>query len=212
MIELSGPQVEALGALSNGKVLCGGVGSGKSRVALAYYVQSCGGGFDIRSDRLTDSFREMREPRDLVILTTAKKRDSLEWEAEALPFNVTNQVSVAVDSWNNIKKYADRSGGFFIFDEQRVVGKGAWVDSFYEIASRNRWILLSATPGDTWMDYVPLFVANGFFKNRTEFYDDHVRFKRNVTYPVVDRYFGEGKLERLRRRILVEIRDRKSVV
>ena len=73
-------------------------------------------------------------PKDLYIITTAKKRDTLEWEGELSPFLLSTnpdvnlyQNKVVIDSWNNISKYKDITDAFFIFDEQRVVGSGTWV-------------------------------------------------------------------------------------
>jgi hypothetical protein len=186
--------------------LCGGVGSGKSRTALAYYFKECGGGW---SKQL---YLPMKEPKDLYIITTARKRDTLEWEGEMVPFLLTTsddpdisyyKNKVVVDSWNNIKKYKDVHGAFFIFDEQRVVGSGSWVKAFLNIARKNKWILLSATPGDTWQDYIPVFVANGFYKNKTEFCREHVIYSRFTKYPKIDRYINTGKLIRYRNQLLV---------
>ena len=204
-IELRDYQVKAIEQMRNGCILCGGVGSGKSRTSLAYYFRQCGGDWQ-------GSYTPMTEPRDLYIITTARKRDTFEWEDEMVPFLITknNEVSyynhkVVVDSWNNIKKYSNVYGAFFIFDEQRVVGSGAWVKAFLKIARRNKWILLSATPGDTWMDYIPVFLANGFYRNKTEFIDEHVVYSRFSKYPKVDRYINTGRLIRLRNSILVDM-------
>lgn len=204
-IPLYNYQLEAIDKMKNGCILCGGVGSGKSRTSLAYYYKEQGGGLD--NDEL------MKDPRDLYIITTARKRDDLEWEGELLPFllstkpelNTLYNNKVVIDSWNNIKKYANVYGAFFIFDEQRVVGSGAWVKAFLKIAKRNKWILLSATPGDTWTDYIPVFVANGFYPNKTEFTREHVVYSRFTKYPKIDRYIGTGKLIRLRNDILVDM-------
>lgn len=192
--------------MRNGCILCGGVGSGKSRTSLAYYYKEQGGILG------TKDYVRMKNPRDLYIITTARKRDTLEWEGEFLPFMITTNQEVSiydhnvvVDSWNNIQKYKDVYGAFFIFDEQRVVGRGAWVKAFLNIARKNRWILLSATPGDTWQDYVPVFIANGFFKNKTEFEREHVVWNPRVKFPKVDRYLGTGKLTRLRDSILIDM-------
>ena len=183
MINLRDYQIEAIEKLHNGSILCGSVGSGKSRTALAYYfTKVCLGDPGINKDNV---FKKPKEPKDLYIITTAKKRESKEWEDECVPFclNKDNKLSVCgirvvIDSWNNIKKYKDVCGAFFIFDEQRVVGRGAWVKAFLNITRKNKWILLSATPGDQWSDYIPVFVANGFFKNRSEFLREHVVFSR----------------------------------
>ena len=153
----------------------------------------------------------MQNPRDLYIITTARKRDTKEWEGELVPFLLTTNPDVAyyknkvvVDSWNNVGKYKDVYGAFFIFDEQRVVGSGAWVKAFLNIARKNKWILLSATPGDTWSDYIPVFVANGFYKNKTEFTREHIVYRWiNKTYPKIDHYVNIGKLIRHRNDILV---------
>ena len=204
-ISLYDYQLDAVGRMKNGCILCGGVGSGKSRTSLAYYYQEQGGKLG------TKAYVDMQDPRDLYIITTARKRDTKEWEGELVPFLLTANPDVAyyknkvvVDSWNNIGKYKDVYGAFFIFDEQRVVGSGAWVKAFLNIARKNKWILLSATPGDTWSDYIPVFVANGFYKNKTEFTREHIVYRWiNKTYPKIDHYVNTGKLIRHRNDILV---------
>lgn len=196
-VQLDDNQLMALEQLKSGSILCGGVGSGKSRTALAYFtVKECKGGLN---------GEQMKEPKNLYIITTAKKRDSKEWEDEFPPFPF-DKIDITVDSWNNIGKYADAKDSFFIFDEQRLVGSGAWVKAFLKIAKSNRWILLSATPGDTWMDYIPVFIANGFYKNRTEFIRRHVVYSRFAKFPKVDRYVETGRLLRLRKTILVNMK------
>ena len=190
-IDLYEHQKQAVRQLQTGSILCGGVGTGKSRTALAYYFfKECGA---------TDWGR-MKTPKDLYIITTARKRDTGEWLDECSGFAID---PTAVDSWNNIGKYTDRKGSFFIFDEQRVIGSGAWVKAFLKIAQNNHWILLSATPGDSWMDYVPVFIANGFYKNRSEFIREHVIFSRFSKYPKVDRYVNTKRLEKERDSIMV---------
>ena len=199
-------QLKAIKKMKNGCILCGGVGSGKSRTALAYYFQENGGKFE-------EALIPMKNPpQDLYIITTARKRDTLEWDSELATFLMSTDPEksfyhhkVVIDSWNNIQKYQKMQGAFFIFDEQRVVGHGAWVRSFLKIAKVNNWILLSATPGDTWMDYVPVFIANGFYRNRTEFITNHVVYSRFSKFPKVSRYLGTGRLIRLRNSILVNM-------
>ena len=211
MIKLYDYQIDAVKRMKNGCILCGGVGSGKSMTSLAYYFKQQGGQFE--------PYRKMQHPRDLIIITTARKRDDLEWNAELANFGLSTHPEangysnkVAVDSWNNVKKYKDVVGAFFIFDEQRVVGSGAWVKAFLNIARKNDWILLSATPGDTWGDYIPVFVANGFYKNKTEFIRRHVVFSRFSKYPKVDRYLETGRLIRLRNSILVDMDFKRQTV
>src|SRR5574344_1953615 len=130
-ISLYDYQLDAVNRMKNGCILCGGVGSGKSRTSLAYYYQEQGGRLG------TDRYVDMQNPRDLYIITTARKRDTKEWEGELVPFLLTPNKEdnlyhnkVVIDSWNNIHKYAEVSGAFFIFDEQRVVGSGTWVKAF----------------------------------------------------------------------------------
>ena len=208
-------QEDAIKRMHNGCVLCGGVGSGKSRTAIAYYYIANGGEFNTKEYIPMD---DVNLP-DLVIITTARKRDTCEWELELVPFLLSTNPDVnlyrnkvVIDSWNNIKKYSDKKHCFFIFDEQRVVGSGVWVDSFLKIAKNNEWILLSATPGDTWSDYIPVFIANGFYKNRTQFYNEHAIFARFAKYPRIERYWNVGKLIRLREKILVDMDfERKTI-
>ena len=203
-------QIKALEEMKNGCILNGDVGTGKSITAIAYYLfKACRG--DIRRNGFGD-FKAMEKPMDLYIITTAKKRDNLDWEEECAPFGLSTKfelshsgAQVFVDSWNNIEKYAGVENAFFIFDEQRLVGSGSWVRAFLAIAKRNEWILLSATPGDVWMDYCPVFVANGFYKNKTEFTDTHVVYKRFAKFPQIDRYINTGILERHRRNITVNM-------
>lgn len=203
--------MDAVNRMKNGCILNGGVGSGKSLTALAYFFKEQGGGLNPIS--------KMKNPKDLYIITTARKRDTLEWEKELANFGMSPNPdsngyknTIVIDSWNNIKKYKEVHGAFFIFDEQRVVGSGAWVKAFLRIARRNKWILLSATPGDTWGDYIPVFVANGFYKNKTEFTREHVVYSRFTKYPKIDRYLGTGKLIRLRNSILVDMNFKRQTV
>ena len=212
-IELRDYQLDAISKMRNGCILCGGVGSGKSRTALAYYFVENGGEIN------PEKYIPMKNPKDLYIITTARKRDTLEWEGEFGIFLLSTDDElnlydnkVVVDSWNNIKKYTDVTNAFFIFDEQRVVGSGAWVKAFLKICKSNQWILLSATPGDTWSDYIPVFVANGFYKNRSEFIREHVVYSRFAKYPKIDRYLNTGRLIRLRSRILVNMDFKRETI
>lgn len=204
-IKLYDYQIDAIRRMRNGCILNGGVGSGKSRTSLAYYFIQQGGNLD--------PYKPMKTPKDLYIITTARKRDTLEWEYELAPFLLSTKPeknafygnSVVVDSWNNITKYRDVKNSMFIFDEQRLVGSGTWVKTFYKIARNNEWILLSATPGDTWSDFIPVFVANGFYKNKTEFLREHVVYSRYTKYPKIDKYLNTTRLIRLRDRILIDM-------
>lgn len=213
-ISLYDYQLDAVGRMKNGCILCGGVGSGKSRTALAYYYEKNGGQLNT-----TKYVRMRQKPKDLYIITTARKRDTLEWEGELSPFLLSTNPEasaypnkVVVDSWNNIAKYKGVANAFFIFDEQRVVGYGAWTKAFLKIAKSNDWILLSATPGDTWQDYIPVFIANGFYRNKTEFVDNHIVYDWRAKFPKIDRYVNTGRLVRLRNNILITMDfERKTV-
>ena len=208
-IKLYDYQLDAIDRMHNGCILVGGVGSGKSLTSLGYYYKEQGG--DLNSLG-TKKHVPMKNPKDLYIITTARKRDEKEWDGELVPFLLTTNPEAAyyknkvvIDSWNNIGKYRDVKDAFFIFDEQRVVGYGAWSKSFIKIAKSNDWILLSATPGDSWSDYIPVFIANGFYRNKTEFEAEHIVWARCSKYPKIDRYTNVGRLIRLRDRILVEM-------
>ena len=212
-ISLFDYQLDAVNRMRNGCILCGGVGSGKSRTSLAYYYKEQGGVLG------TKNYVRMKNPKDLYIITTARKRDTLEWEGELSYFLLSTNPKVngyknrvIVDSWNNIQKYKNVTDSFFIFDEQRVVGSGVWVKSFLKIAKSNDWILLSATPGDTWQDYIPVFIANGFYRNRTEFCNEHIIYSRFSKFPKIDRYINTGRLIRLRDRILVDMDFKRETI
>ena len=215
-INLFNYQLSAIEKMRNGCILNGGVGSGKSLTSLGYYYLQQGG--DISSLKGGD-FVKMKNPQNLYIITTARKRDTLEWEGELAPFLLSTHKevnghnnTVIVDSWNNIKKYIDVKDAFFIFDEQRVVGSGSWVKSFLKITKQNDWILLSATPGDTWSDYIPVFIANGFYRNKTEFIREHIIYNPRVKFPKVDQYLNTGRLIRLRNRILIDMDFKRDTI
>lgn len=196
-------QRKAVKKLESGSVLVGGTGSGKSRTALVYFFsKECGG-------KIVDRFEEVKKHIPLYIITTAAKRDKKEWEEELREFPISD---FHIDSWNNIKKYVDVEDAFFIFDEQRVVGSGAWSKSFIKITKKNHWILLSATPGDTWVDYIPVFVANGYYKNRTAFLRRHVVFSRYTKYPKIEKYVEEDYLKKIKSEVLVNMDiERKTI-
>lgn len=196
-VSLYSHQEEALGKMHDGCVLMGGVGTGKTITALAYYWLH-------------------HRDKELYIFTTARKRDELDWQNDAMKFGIGAEAifdekgdkwcgSITVDSWNNIPKYSGIRNAFVIADEQRLVGSGKWSKMFVKIAKANPWIMLSATPGDTWLDYITLFLANGFYKNRTQFKREHVVYNSYAKFPKVDRYIGEKKLESLRRSIVVDM-------
>ena len=204
-------QVDAIGRMRNGCILNGNVGSGKSRTALGYYYVKQGGKIN------SETYVKMVNPQDLYIITTARKRDTKEWDDEMGPFRISTDPSknsysntVVVDSWNNISKYTQIKNAFFIFDEQRVGGHGKWTKSFLKIAANNNWILLSATPGDTWSDYLSIFIANGFFRNKTQFNREHVVFSPWVNYPKISRYINEGPLIKMRKTILINMEDNRT--
>lgn len=194
LVKLYPEQQKAIDALGNGNILKGEVGSGKTITSLGYYMQK-------------------EAPKDVYVITTAKKRDSKDWEDDAAKYRIGHYPmgdqtgALVVDSWNNLGRYEKVDGAFFIFDEQRLVGSGAWVKAFLKITKNNTWLLLSATPGDTWLDYIPVFIANGFVKNRSEFLEKYVVFDRFSKYPKVKKYILEPKLERLRASITVEMQD-----
>ena len=190
MVKLYDHQLKAIEKLQSGSILCGGVGTGKSLTSLGFYKKEYGN-------------------KDLYIITTAKKRDSLEWVQEC---NLMKIFNVVIDSWNNIKKYSKVTNSFFIFDEQRLVGSGTWVKSFLKMSKRNKWILLSATPGDTWSDYIPVFVANGFYKNKTEFLRRHAVYNRFCKYPKIDRYLEQGLLLKYKKKIVVDMFYKKQTI
>lgn len=181
-------QLEALKKIKSGSILNGGVGSGKTLTSLVFYKKNF-------SDR------------KLYVITTAKKRDTGDWEEDAKKAGVTIE---SVDSWNNITNYIWLENAFVIFDEQRVVGYSTWGKSFIKICQRNKWILLTATPGDSWIEYMPVFIANGFYKNKTDFVDRHVEYDQWVKYPKIKNYHNVGILMRNRNQILVPMEFKRS--
>lgn len=202
-LKLDQEQMSAIETLQTGSILCGGVGSGKSLTSLGYWFKyHCGG---LISTDGTIIYRTPSQIKKLVIITTAMKRDNMEWQEEMLSFPIVSEDWVTVDSWNNIGKYVNHKNTLFILDEQRLVGYGAWAKAFFKIANNNPWILLTATPGDTWMDYMTVFIANGFYKNKTDFTTQHVMYKRFSKFPIIQNYVNTHKLEKYRNQILVDM-------
>ena len=211
MVKLREHQKQALKQMKNGCILCGGVGSGKSITSIAYYFLKAGGSIE--------PFRFPKQMKDLYIITTARKRDTFEWDDELVHFGLARNGKnfggkVVIDSWNNLHKYVEHTkqgwkplitNAYFIFDEQRVIGTGTWVKSFLCLAKYNEWILLSATPGDTWLDYIPVFIANGFYKNFTDFRLQHVIYSPFTKFRKVEKFVNVSKLQRLRDSILVDM-------
>lgn len=196
--------------MHDGCVVTGGVGTGKSITALAYYyLQVAQGGLKVNGvgeDRVPD------KQIDIYVVTTAKKRDSKEWEGEAAKFRLSPQreaslgnLKLTVISWNEVVDYTNVEGAFFVFDEQRLVGAGAWVKAFLKIAKANQWILLTATPGDTWMDYCAIFIAHGYYKNITDFRQQHCVYTTYGGFPKIDHYVETARLERYRDAVIVEM-------
>lgn len=199
-------QMEAVQKAFKGCILNGQVGTGKSRTGLFVYFKENGGWIDEKG------YIPMKNPKDLIIITTAMKRDKHEWDSELAWYRLSTNPKtnyypnkVIVDSWNNIEKYVDVKNAAFIFDEDRVTGSGKWVKCFLKIAKNNWWIILSATAGDVWLDYWAVFVANGFYKNKTEFLREHVVYTHYGNYPKVDRYINTQRLMRLRNRVLIDM-------
>lgn len=216
MLELDQNQLDAVERLDNGKILRADTGSGKTRTAIAYYyLKVCKGNIKINGK---GSLEEMKTPRDLFVITTAKNRDDKSWIKELAEFRIFEDseinpsgIKVTVDSWNNISKYKKVFGAFFIFDEQRLVGSGAWVRAFYNIARKNQWILLTATPGDNWKDYIPVFVANGFYRNKTDFNNHHAIMNPYIRGKVDD-YIHTSRLVRLREQLIVNMQDKRDAI
>lgn len=212
MVQLDKHQLEAIRALKSGNILVGGVGTGKTRTALAWWLfKVCNGQNQIATRNSDGGITRigkdipMATPTDLYVITTARKRDSKDWELELTYFSEVSGVRIVIDSWNNISKYKDVANACFLFDEQRVVGYGAWTKNFLKITRQNTWLLLSATPGDTWSDYIPVFIANGFYKNKTQFMDRHAVWDRYSKYPKIKRFVDENILYGLKRRITVNM-------
>lgn len=209
-IELKDFQVDCVNQLRSGKVLAAGVGAGKSIMSLYWYATQCCKYRESRNayGRL---FKILKGSPDLYIITTAKKRDSQEWDEELAKFSLHKGVNgkemggitVTIDSWNNVAKYIDVQWAVFIFDEQRAIGSGSWAKAFTKIAKNNQWIMLSATPGDNWSDWCPVFIADGFHRNRTEFFRRHAVYSRYTKYPRIDRWIDTDYLERCRDKVLV---------
>lgn len=204
IISLKPEQYEACGKLKSGSILMGGVGSGKTYTSIFWAASQYGVDF-------------FTEDRPLVVITTAMKRDLIErgadkpdWQQSLENCGITNYI---VDSWQNIEKYEHIKNSVFIFDEQRVVGYGKWGKSFIRTCWKdNKWILLSATPGDVWMDYMTVFIANKFYRNKTDFTTRHVVWDPYVKFPKVKKYIGTAVLEKYRNQIVVPMKDNRKTI
>lgn len=204
-IQLTDYQVDAVEKMHNGCILRGGTGSGKTLTSLVHVFEKILGGSSPLYPK--HSYKPAAVDVPVYVITTPKKRDSCDWtkEASMVPLILTD-----VNSWNNIKKYENIKNAIFIFDESKVIGYGSWTQSFLKITKNNAWVLLSATPGDTWLEYMPVFIANGFYKNKSEFEREHVMWSRFTKYPKVERYLNVSRLIRHRDSILVDMQDQRA--
>lgn len=175
-------QLEAIDKLQSGMILWGNVGSGKSRTSLYFYCKNYSN-------------------KKLLIITTAQKRNNGEWLEECKVFG----LNPIIDSWNNIKKYEKYENYFIIFDEDHLTGYGAWSKTFIKMAKCNDWLVLTGTPGDNYAEFMTVFIAKGWYKNKRDFEENHVIYSRYSKYPKVDRYINQGLLEKHRRDILVKM-------
>lgn len=175
-------QLEAINKLQSGMILWGNVGSGKSRTSLYFYCKNYSN-------------------KKLLIITTAQKRNNGEWLEECKVFG----LKPIIDSWNNIRKYEKYENYFIIFDEDHLTGYGAWSKTFIKMAKCNDWLVLTGTPGDNYSEFMTVFIAKGWYKNKRDFEENHVIYSRYSKYPKVDRYINQGLLEKHRRDILVKM-------
>lgn len=183
-------QLEAIDKLQSGMILWGNVGSGKSRTSLYFYCKNYSN-------------------KKLLIITTAQKRNNGEWLEECKVFG----LNPIIDSWNNIKKYDNYENYFIIFDEDHLTGYGAWSKAFIKMAKHNDWLVLTGTPGDNYAEFMTVFIAKGWYKNKRDFEEQHVIYSRYSKYPKVDRYINQGLLEVRRRDILVKMFvDKRAIV
>lgn len=209
-VQLRPFQVDCVKHLRSGKVLAAGVGAGKSIMSLYWYVTQCCA-YDKSSNLNGELFKLKPSSPDLYIITTAKKRISQEWNDELLRFNLIagsnshgmGNVYVTIDSWNNIRKYEGVKDAVFIFDEQRAIGSGVWAKAFVKIAKANKWLMCSATPADGWQDWCSIFIADGFHRNRTEFFRRHAVYSRFTKFPMITKWIDTDYLEKCRDAVLV---------
>lgn len=216
-LEMNEEQIDAAKRMRNGCILSAEVGLGKSRTGLAYYyISVLGGSLRINGK---GTFRKPKRKIPLYIITTATKRDTGDWESEMVPFllstnkeNSICHIPVTIDSWNNIKKYKDVAGAFFLLDEDKVTGDGVWAKSFIRIAKHNQWVILTASPGDNWGDYISVFIADGFYKNKSDFNQQHAVWKNFGTFWKVTDYVNTKRLYKIRNAITVKMEKKRKTV
>lgn len=199
-------QQEAVDKLQSGMILVANTGAGKSRTGIYWYFKENGGAF------INDDYQPMKDPKDLYIITTANKRDTHDWDRELSLYLLSTDPEVnyyhnkvVVNSWQQIAKYKDISDAYFLFDEDHLTGSGAWVKTFLRIAQHNKWIILTATPGDKYEDYGPVFVANGYFRSIYEFKQKHLVYDYRPGWPRFVKCIGTTRLDRLKQRIIVRM-------
>lgn len=199
---LNEQQRKAISQMKNGSILRAETGLGKTRTSLGYFFTRYGGNLG-EEFGYEGRFKMPSYLPNLYVITTAKTRDSKSWERELNVYRLydNDDFHYVVDSWNNIDKYRDVKDSFFIFDEQRAGGSGKWAKRFIEIAQNNEWVLLSATPGDKWKEYIPIFIAHGFYRNKTDFMNKHCLTNPYRVWDI--KYINEGMLIRHRRDITV---------
>lgn len=162
MITLRSYQQDAVEALLNGKhIVVASCGVGKGFISLEWARGT--------------------KKSNVLVITQASKVKSNDFVEEAKLLDekwYNSQSSFTVVSWNSLAKWLKehQSENFadyaIIADEiQRIKNYSTGMGkSFLKIASHTKcWAGFTATPGESWIQMMPYFVACGFVKHKTDF-------------------------------------------
>lgn len=193
MAMLYGFQLDAVSELLEGRhFIVAGCGAGKTAMALVW----------------ANSVSHQTGKNNVVIVTTASKSKTGDFEQEAdvwCPSLLNSLSSFSVLSWHKLRAWVEAHAGMdlssyiFIFDEVQRAKAGVSSGmgrAFLKITkATDTWAAFTGTPGDTWLSFYPYFQACNLVKNKTSFLNHYANIQTYKGYPEITGWINEDRLK-----------------